>query len=137
MAENDTTTVASLVSLDSPITIPDEVKARLKKNALMVIPDSGKKISLFPTPHDSVVRVSLELRSKGLSPLFFNEIGRITKEELNVSILYTTGLCFAEEKCIWDGFFEDKSKFENIDEITQKFKNIEGVNTVNIQIINL
>ncbi|MHA1681191.1 MAG: hypothetical protein ACTSUE_09295 [Promethearchaeota archaeon] len=131
------TTISSLVSLGNPINIPDGAKDMLKKNALMVIPDTGKKILLFPTDSDSVVKVSLELKSKGLSPIFFSEIGRITKNDLDVSILYTTGLCFAEEKCIWDGFFEEKEKFGDIEGIKERFSNIEGVNEVTIEIINL
>lgn len=108
-----------------------------KKNALLIIPDSGKKILLFPTDSETVVKVSLELRSKGLSPLFFNEVGRITKGDLGVEILYTSGLCFAEEKCVWDGFFEEAAKFKAPDEIKKKFAAIDGVNSVNIEFIKL
>ena len=64
-------------------------------------------------------------------------MGKITKNDLGVNILYTTGLCFAEEKCVWDGFFEDAEKFDNVDEIKQKFKDIEGVNQVQIDFIQL
>ncbi|MHA1792929.1 MAG: hypothetical protein ACTSVI_09820 [Promethearchaeota archaeon] len=136
MAES--TVISTLVSLSEPIQLPEESKTILKKkNALVVIPDSGKKILLFPTDSEAIVKVSLELRSKGLSPLFFNEIGKITKDELDVNILYTTGLCFAEEKCVWDGFFEEHEKFGNIEEIEKKFLDVEGVNSVKINIIKL
>ncbi len=132
------TTLSTLVSLGKPITLPAASKTVVKKkNALLIIPDSGKKILLFPTDSETVVKVSLELRSKGLSPLFFNEVGRITKGDLGVEILYTSGLCFAEERCIWDGFFEEATKFNNPDEIKKKFAAIDGVNTVNIEFIKL
>ncbi len=132
------TTISTLVSLGKPITLPAASKTVVKKkNALLIIPDSGKKILLFPTDSETVVKVSLELRSKGLSPLFFNEVGRITKGDLGVEILYTSGLCFAEEKCVWDGFFEEATKFKNPDEIKKKFAAIDGVNSVNIEFIKI
>jgi len=132
------TTLSCLVGLGKPITLPAEAKTVVKKkNALLIIPDSGKKILLFPTDSDTVVKVSLELRSKGLSPLFFNEVGRITKGDLGVEILYTSGLCFAEERCIWDGFFEQAEKFKAPEEIKKKFAAIDGVNKVDIEFIKL
>ncbi len=132
------TTISNLVSLSEPIALPEKASDIVKKkNALLIIPDSGKKILLFPTDSSTVVKISLELRSKGLSPLFFNEVGRITKGELGVEILYTSGLCFAEEKCVWDGFFEDASKFKDADDIKQKFQDIDGVNSVEIEFIKL
>lgn len=132
------TTISNLVSLSKPIALPAASKAIVqKKNALLIIPDSGKKILLFPTNSSTVVKISLELRSKGLSPLFFNEVGRITKGELGVEILYTSGLCFAEEKCVWDGFFEEAAKFKNAEDIKRKFESIDGVNSVEIEFIKL
>ncbi|MHA1368563.1 MAG: hypothetical protein ACTSWN_08910 [Promethearchaeota archaeon] len=132
-------TIASLVSLNRPIELPASAKDILKKkNALLILPDSGKKILLFPTDSEKIVRISLELVARGLSPLFFNKIGDITKNELKANILYTTGLCFAEEKCVWDGFFEDYEKFDGkMDEIKKKFKEISGVNKVEIDYIEL
>jgi hypothetical protein len=132
-------TVSALVSLDKPIDLPENMKAMLsKQNALVIIPDTGKKVLLFPTDSDRIVKVSLELKSKGLSPLFFNEVGKITKGDLDVEILYTSGLCFAEEKCVWDGFFEEADKFEErLDEINQKFSGIDGVNACTIEFITL
>lgn len=136
--DSNSTTISSLVSLDKPISLPETSKDILdKKNALLIIPETGKKILLFPTNSEKIVKISLVLKSKGLSPLFFNEVGKITKNDLCVNILYTTGLCFAEEKCVWDGFFEDAEKFDNVDEIKQKFKDIEGVNQVQIDFIQL
>nr|MDO8111390.1 hypothetical protein [Candidatus Sigynarchaeota archaeon] len=132
------TTISTLVSLAKPINLPASAKTVVKKkNALLIIPDSGKKILLFPTDSDTVVKISLELRSKGLSPLFFNEVGRITKGDLGVEILYTSGLCFAEEKCVWDGFFEEAAKFKNPDDIKKKFQGIDGVNSVSIEFVKL
>ncbi|MEX2682427.1 MAG: hypothetical protein Q6373_012570 [Candidatus Sigynarchaeota archaeon] len=132
------TTLSTLVSLGKPITLPAAAKTVVKKkNALLIIPDSGKKILLFPTDSDNIVKISLELRSKGLSPLFFNEVGRITKGDLGVEILYTSGLCFAEEKCEWQGFFEDADKFKAPEEVKKKFAAIDGVNKVDIEFIKL
>ncbi len=132
------TTLSMLVSLQKPITISDEAKTLVKKkNALVIIPDTGKKILLFPTDTEQIVKVSLELKSKGLSPLFFNEIARITKGDLNVEILYTTGLCFAETRCVWDGFFEDVAKFKDLEAIKAKFLSIEGVNSAVIEFVKL
>jgi hypothetical protein len=125
-----TSTIASLVSLEEPIVLPKDLPFS-KKNALVIIPDTGKKILMFPTDSVKVVKISLELKSKGLSPLFFNEVGKITKTDLGVEILYTSGLCFAEEKCVWDGFFEEADKFK------EKFQGIEGVNSVSIEFIEL
>lgn len=133
-----TNTISSIVSLSKPIELPEGSKGILKKkNALVIIPDSGKKILLFPTDSETVVTIRLELKAKGLSPLFFNELGKITKVDLQVEILYTTGLCFAEERCVWEGFFEEKAKFENVDDIKKKFENIEGVTGVSIDFIKL
>lgn len=134
----DQTTIASLVSLGKPITLPQSSKAILqKKNALIIVPDTGKKVLLFPTDSDTIVKISLELKSKGLSPFFFTEVGKITKNDLQVDILYTTGLCFAEEKCVWDGFFEEAQKFSSVDGIKDKFMAIDGVNKVSIDFIKL
>ena len=72
-----------------------------------------------------------------LAPDFLRKVGNLFFE-LKLKTLYSTGLCFIDEKCIFDVYI-DSIEFGKID--TEKLKNeimsIEGISEINISIIDV
>ncbi|MHA1612972.1 MAG: hypothetical protein ACTSYU_13020 [Promethearchaeota archaeon] len=124
--------------LSSEIKIPPEIHEQLKPlgdNLVAVIPGESKKLTFFLTNCTRVLFVKLLLDKSSLNESFFTSL-RTILQELEMSNLFSTGICFKDEICVWEGVFEfeDESKF---DQIREKMAQITHVNKANFEKIEL
>jgi hypothetical protein len=85
---------------------------------------------LIPTASNKVIKVNINIGK--LSPDFLRQMGSIFIR-LGIKTLYSTGLCFTQETCVYEGYI-DSVELEDIsvDTIKKEFIEIEGVTTVDI-----
>ncbi len=109
------------------IQIPSEIFDEIQpigKNVVAVIPGESKKLTFFLTNAERILFIKLILDKTSLNEVFFTSL-RETMIELNLENLFSTGVCFKEEICVWEGVFEyDKG---NYDEIQEKFSKVTHV----------
>ncbi|MCG3219686.1 MAG: hypothetical protein H7643_11920 [Candidatus Heimdallarchaeota archaeon] len=72
-----------------------------------------------------------------LSPDFLRQMGSIFIR-LGIKTLYSTGLCFTQDSCVYEGYI-DSIELENVtkDEIKEEFIGIEGVSSVDIDVLTI
>lgn len=130
-------TMAKMCKLESdqPIYLPKEfIKALTpgdKNYAVMVIAPNTKIIRIIPTSSDEVIKISINIGK--LSPDFLNKMGSIFIK-LGIKTLYSTGLCFTQESCVYEGYI-DKAELKGttVDIIKNELLNIDGVSSVEIE----
>ena len=138
--EYDSKTLAKcfLTQLSSSINIPDDILASLRplgENYVAVIPGDSKKISFFLTNATQILFVRLFLDKESLDDSFFTSL-RATLQELGLTNLFSTGVCFKNDICVWEGVFEfdDESQYE---ELQSKLAEVAHVNKTNFELIHL
>ena len=124
--------------LSSEIKIPPEILDQLKpigENLVAVIPGESKKLTFFLTNCTRVLFVKLLLDKSSLNESFFTSL-RKTLQDLGITNLFSTGICFKDEICVWEGVFEfeDDSNFAQVEE---KMSQITHVNKANFEKIEL
>ncbi|MHA1674617.1 MAG: hypothetical protein ACTSYI_13445 [Promethearchaeota archaeon] len=127
-----------LAKLSSEIKIPQTIHDALKplgKNLVAVIPGESKKLTFFLTDCTRVLFVKLILDKSSLNESFFTSL-RKTLQELEITNLFSTGICFKDEICVWEGVFEfeDDSRYPQVEE---KMSHIAHVNKANFEKIEL
>ncbi|MHA1720855.1 MAG: hypothetical protein ACTSWX_02510 [Promethearchaeota archaeon] len=96
----------------------------LGKNVVAVIPGDSKKLTFFLTNAKKILFVKLILDKSSLNEAFFTSL-RETMIELKIENLFSTGVCFKEEVCVWEGVFEfDKGNFDEIKEKLSKVTHV-------------
>ena len=118
-----------IAPLSEAIPIPEDIFSNLKpigNNVVAVIPGDSKKMSFFLTNATQVLFVRLILDKASLNEDFFTSL-RGNLKELNLSNLFSTGLCFKDEICVWEGVFEFDND-ENFDEVKSKLSSVTHVN---------
>ena len=129
-----------IVRNDPQLNIPESIHNELKsigKNLVAVIPGDSKKLSFFITNASKILFVRLFLEKSSLDDSFFTSL-RKTLQKLEMSNLFSTGLCFKDEICVWEGVFE--FDFENPPEtshLENEFSGITHVNKVKLEKIEL
>ncbi|MHA1602855.1 MAG: hypothetical protein ACTSVU_02575 [Promethearchaeota archaeon] len=113
----------------SQISIPPRIFNELKnksKNIVAVIPGGSKKFTFFYTDASQILSVKLILDNASLNEKFFTSL-RQTLKELKISNLFSTGICFKDDVCVWEGVFEFDND-ENFEEIRKKLSSVTHVN---------
>ena len=106
-----------------PSNIFNEIQP-IGKNIVAVIPGESKKLTFFLTNAEKVLFIKLILDKSSLNEIFFTSL-RETMIKLKMENLFSTGVCFKEEICVWEGVFEfDQGNF---DEIQEKFSKVTHV----------
>ena len=108
------------------IQIPSDIFDEIPqfKNIVAVIPGDSKKLTFFLTNAEKVLFIKLILDKSSLNEVFFTSL-RETMINLNMQNLFSTGVCFKEEICVWEGVFEfDKGVYN---EIQEKFSKVTHV----------
>ncbi len=96
----------------------------LGKNVVAVIPGDSKKLTFFLTNAKKILFVKLILDKSSLNEAFFTSL-RETMIELKIENLFSTGVCFKEEVCVWEGVFEfDKGNFDEIKDKLSKVTHV-------------
>lgn len=129
---------AFVTKLSEEIKIPDKIYQSLKligNNLVAVIPGDSKKISLFLTDVSRILFVKLILDKSSLNELFFTSL-RQTLKELSLSNLFSTGICFKDDICVWEGVFEFNDEV-NMPLIKEKMSIIAHVNKATFEKIEI
>lgn len=137
--EPATVTLAKMTSIkeDEPIKLPSEFINALqpegKNHAIIILAPNTKIIRIIPTNSNSVAKININIGK--LSPDFLRQMGSIFIR-LGIKTLYSTGLCFTADTCVYEGYL-DSTELENVstDKIYEEFINIPGVSTVTIDML--
>ena len=81
------------------------------KNVVAVLPKDLRKIIIFPTNANLGIYCKILLkRESKLDDSFFIAL-REHLAEFKVKTLYTTGVCYSQKECFWEGVFEYNETF--------------------------
>ncbi len=111
----------------------DALKPKAGNYAVIILTPNTKIIRIIPTTTNKVHKVAIDIGK--LTPDFLRRIGNLFLK-LGVKALYSTGLCFMEEKCVFDGYI-DSNEFEKIDveNLKAEILAIEGITGLDISIL--
>lgn len=134
-------TLAKLIKITSksPTKLPREFLELLKldsnEHAILVFAVSTQTIRLIPTKSDQVVKIVIEIGD--LTPGFLDRLGRVLAS-YKVDTLYSSGICFTEESCIYEGYI-DRSELTPtpLDQLESKLSEINGISSVNLSILTV
>ena len=95
----------------------------------------NKIIRIIPTSSNKVYKLSVDIGQ--LSSDFLRQIGNLFLK-LGLKALYSTGICFVEEKCVFDGYIEaTEFKKINIEDLKKELSSIEGVSGITITVLEV
>ena len=130
-------TKAILTKTSNVITIPEDIFKSMNpegKNAVIILPIKFKKFTVFFTNADSALYIRLNLGKNKLIEEFFVDLSK-SLASLNLVSLFTTGVCFEDDICIWEGIFEyDMSLDLNV--VEENFSKIYSVEDCDIQMLD-
>ncbi len=111
----------------------DALKPKAGNYAVIILTPNTKIIRIIPTTTNKVYKVAIDIGK--LTPDFLRRIGNLFLK-LGVKALYSTGLCFMEEKCVFDGYI-DSEEFDKIDveNLKAEILAIEGITGLDISIL--
>ncbi len=132
-------TIAHMTVIDenNPIKLPDKFIEALQPDqgryAVIILAPNTRIIRIIPTNSSSVAKININIGK--LSPDFLRQMGSIFIR-LGIKTLYSTGLCFTQDACVYEGYF-DSTELENVsvETIKNEFKSIPGVATVTIDML--
>jgi hypothetical protein len=127
-----------ITKLESEIKIPPDIIESLTplgKNVVAVIPGDSKKLTFFLTNATRVLFVRLLLDKSSLNEGFFTSL-RETMIALSLENLFSTGICFKDEICVWEGVFEYEDT-SNFSEVQSQMTTITHVNSAKFERIEL
>ena len=141
MTSNATFTLANMCVIDAntPLELPEEFLKALqpegKNYAIMILAPNTKIIRIIPTATNKVAKININIGR--LSPDFLRQMGSIFIR-LGIKTLYSTGLCFTQDTCVYEGYI-DSSELENVslDQIKEEFTAIDGVTSVEIEMLEV
>ena len=127
-------TIAKMVSLDdtNPIALPVDFLETLKpkegsSNAVMILAPSTKIIRIIPSKSNTVLKVAIEIGE--LSPDFLQELGVVFMRS-KIKTLYSTGLCFTQETCVYEGYVDSADVEMPTEKLQSELQGIKGVSQV-------
>ncbi len=134
-------TIAEMLKLEpeKPVELTevflDKLKPEIGKFAVIILTLNNKVIRIIPTVTKKVHKIAIDIDK--LAPDFLRKVGNLFFE-LKLKTLYSTGLCFVDEKCIFDVYI-DSNEFEKIDKekLKKEIMSIEGISEINISIIDV
>jgi hypothetical protein len=132
-----TDTICILRKIERQIDLPEylyELITAKAENVVVIIPKDLRKILLFPTTANEGLYCKIFLKRKSkLDDSFFIELReKLTK--YNLKTLYTTGVCFSQEECYWEGIFEYHDDFD-LDVFKKEIYDIKTVTTVKMDVL--
>ena len=109
-----------ITRVSDQIGIPSDIHATLKgqgKNLVGVLPGDSKKMVFFMTNATQILVVRLFLNKDQLNETFFTSLRNVLGS-LKMTNLFSTGVCFKAEMCVWEGVFEyeDEKNFTLVQE---------------------
>lgn len=127
----------TVIDENEPIKLPDSFIEALKpegrSHAIIILAPNTKIVRIIPTNSPVVAKININIGK--LSPDFLRQMGSIFIR-LGIKTLYSTGLCFTQDTCVYEGYF-DSTELDNVsvDQIKSEFMEIPGVSTVTIDML--
>jgi hypothetical protein len=110
------------------------VDASTYGHAVIIFTPSTRIIKIYPAKSGEVARIEVSIGE--LTPDFLQDVSTIFLETA-VKTLYSTGVCFTSEACLYE-VYADKSDLPediSIDELKQRLLDIRGVNEVKFEFL--
>jgi hypothetical protein len=134
-------TLAQMTTINDaePIRLPakfiEALQPEGKNHAIIILAPNTKIIRIIPTNSDTVAKININIGK--LSPDFLRQMGSIFIR-LGIKTLYSTGLCFTADTCVYEGYL-DSTELESVstEKIHEEFKAIPGVSTVTIDMLTV
>lgn len=113
----------------------EALKPEVGNYAVIILTPNTKIIRIIPTMTNKVYKITIDIGQ--LTPDFLKRIGNLFLS-LGLKALYSTGLCFLEDKCVFDGYI-DAEEFDKIDigELKDDIMTIEGITRVDIKVLEV
>lgn len=141
MSEYPSVTIAKMTKLDTdkafglPKEFIDAIKPSETDQAVIILAPNTRTIRIIPTVSQEVVKFNINIEK--LSPDFLRRMGTIFSD-FGVNTLYSTGLCFTQNVCVYEGYIDTKELQDvSIDTIKNEIESIDGVASVDTEGINL
>lgn len=128
----------SLIFNDSEnISIPQEVIDDLTSisslNKILSVYSSNARALYFFPVSSRVYKVCIHIFP--LTPEIVAKI--MTKISAIASkVVYSTGLCLVENRCLWEGFIQEKDLIEDIDEIQSTMSAISEIREIKVKLVH-
>lgn len=126
------------VKKNKSITIPDEFFRNPglsdMKAAMVIYFERSGEIRLIPMLHEGGARVRLEVDK--VNPALMQTMTHLFKEH-NLKVLFTTGFCFEQNRCIYEVYFASDSIHEKEAEIRKTVENIPGLYKSEFEILEI
>ncbi len=102
-----------------------------KSHAVLILAPNTRIIRIIPTESPEVIKININIGK--LSPDFLRKMGSIFIR-LGIKTLYSTGLCFTQSACVYEGYIDSEELKEvSIDTIKDELERIEGVSSVEVE----
>ncbi len=120
------------------IRLPDELfdNPNLKgmKAAMVIYFEKSGEIRLIPMMKDSGARVRLEVEK--VNPVLMQTMTRLFKQH-NLKVLFTTGFCYEQNRCIYEVYFAADSLTEKKEDIRNTIEKIPGLYNSEFEILTI
>ena len=93
----------------------------------MILAPSTKIIRIIPSKSNTVLKVAIEIGE--LSPDFLQELGVVFMRS-KIKTLYSTGLCFTQETCVYEGYVDSADVDMPTEKLQSELQGIKGVSQV-------
>lgn len=113
----------------------EALKPEVGNFAVIILTPNTKIIRIIPISTEMVYKITIDIGK--LTPDFLKRIGNLFLS-LGLKALYSTGLCFVEDKCVFEGYI-DSVEFETIDmnELKKEIMNVEGITGVDFSLLKV
>ena len=136
-----TVTIAKMISLAQSQMIPlppDFLDSLLTKgdesHAIMILMPSTNIIRIIPTKSPKTLKVVIEVCE--LSATFLQELSIVFMHS-KLKTLYSTGLCFTHDTCMYEAYIDVHDLSLPVDQLKIELANINGVSMVNIELLTM
>ena len=134
-------TMARMLKIESEKSIElkadflDALKPEIGNYAVIILTPNTKIIRIIPTTTNKVYKIAIDIGQ--LTPDFLKRIGNLFLG-LGLKALYSTGLCFLEDKCVFDGYI-DAEEFDKIDvpKLKEEVLSVEGITGVDVSVLEI
>lgn len=134
-------TLAKIIQIteDSPVTLHSDFLEFLvmekSEFAILVYSVSTRTIRLIATENDQVVKLIIEIDE--LTPGFLDSLGRVLTAH-KVDTIYSSGICFTEESCQYEGYIDQKGlTLEVLEPLKSDLLKIRGIASVTLSILKI
>jgi hypothetical protein len=141
---NVTITLAKVVKIEGKDSIKIEIPSDFLEStmtggeqhggegwAVIIFTPSTKIIKIYPAKSGVVARIEVQIGE--LTPDFLQEVSSIFLEA-GIKTLYSTGVCFTSESCLYEVYI-DKADFPEGMDMRKKLKEVHGVAEVKIDFL--